>query len=68
MLISNMAVKSQKTKKSAAPQNFEPCDRVTALEPCTVKIVSNGVYFIDIDERITPSRYNSEIIYFIDED
>ena len=68
MLISNRAVISQKTNKSAAPQFSEPCDCVTASEPCNIRIVSNEGYWIEIDEDITPSRYNSDIQYYIDED
>lgn len=64
----NRAEISQKENKSAAPQFFEPCPRVTASESCNIRVVSNDDYWIEIDEDITPSRYAHEIPYFEDED
>ncbi|PHV61006.1 hypothetical protein [Cyanobacterium aponinum] len=63
----NRAVRSQKENK-AAPQFFESCDCVTAVEPSNVKVYSDGTYYIEIDEEITPSRYAHDIKYYVDED
>ncbi|MBD2395958.1 hypothetical protein H6G11_17065 [Cyanobacterium aponinum FACHB-4101] len=58
------AVISQKEKKSAAPQFSEPCDNVTASEPCNVTVYSDGVYFIEVNEEIEPSYLAHDFIYF----
>ncbi|WP_133117800.1 hypothetical protein [Cyanobacterium aponinum] len=58
---------SQKENK-AAPQFSESCDCVTASQPSNVKVYSDGIYYIEIDEEITPSRYAHDIKYYVDED
>ncbi|WP_330205492.1 hypothetical protein [Cyanobacterium sp. Dongsha4] len=63
-----MAVIEKSKIKSAAAKFSERCDCVIAVEHCTVRTLSDGVYFIDIDEEITPSRYAHDIKYYVDED
>lgn len=54
---------SQKEIK-AAPQFSEPCDCVTASQPSNVKVYSDGIYYIEIDETKEHNYLAHDIPYF----